>query len=126
MTGKIYHTGWSTKNEMDHLDGLLTGKWTGIPPENPDKLLRSYIRGVKNRILYHTWESVDGEEVLQYATKLKNGNNDGNDDVHDLFAVWWKKEGYRFKPETDDEKDWINVVRYWAWKAWEARNNAKP
>lgn len=66
MTSKIY-TGWSTKNEIDHLDGLLIGKWTGIPPENPGKLLRAYIRGVKRRILYRTWGSVDGKEVLEYA-----------------------------------------------------------
>jgi len=73
MSDKVYYSGWSTQNEIDHLDGLLVGKWTGRPPKNPEKLLRSYIRGVKYRILYNTWGLVDGREVLKHAiSKVDN------------------------------------------------------
>jgi len=40
---------------------------------------------------------------------------------NEKFNVWWLKDGYDYVPETDEEADWINVVRYWAWKAWEKR-----
>jgi len=42
------------------------------------------------------------------------------------FEGWFKKNGYKFTPTTDDEKDWFNVVRFWAWKAWEARGKRPP
>ena len=35
--------------------------------------------------------------------------------------AWWKIHGYKYKPQTDAEADWVNVVKYWAWKAWEER-----
>ena len=37
------------------------------------------------------------------------------------FHKWWDESGYKYKPESDEEKDWYNIVMYWAWKGWEAR-----
>ena len=34
---------------------------------------------------------------------------------------WWKIHGYKYKPESEEEADWVNIVKYWAWKAWEER-----
>ena len=42
------------------------------------------------------------------------------------FHEWWDAKGYKFKPETGDEMDWVNIVRFWAWKAWEARAQGEP
>ena len=36
------------------------------------------------------------------------------------FNLWWKENGYKYIPESDEEADWCNVVRYWAWKGFEA------
>jgi len=37
------------------------------------------------------------------------------------FQEYWNTKGFKYKPQTDEEGDWLNVVKYWAWKAWEAR-----
>lgn len=34
---------------------------------------------------------------------------------------WWKIHGYKYKPESEEEADWVVIVKYWAWKGWEAR-----
>ena len=39
------------------------------------------------------------------------------------FYEWWDKEGYKYVPENDEEADWLIVVKYWAWKAWESKHN---
>jgi hypothetical protein len=41
---------------------------------------------------------------------------------HKKFKRWYNEYGYHYKPKTDEEADWLNVVSYWAWKAWEARS----
>ena len=38
--------------------------------------------------------------------------------IHKDFIAWWKKEGYGFIPETEEEEDWCNVVKYWAWNGY--------
>lgn len=69
----MYYNSWSTQNEITYIDGLLTGKWTGRQPETPKKLLRSYIRGARYRILHKTWGMVNGKAVLEYAiSRLDN------------------------------------------------------
>ena len=40
---------------------------------------------------------------------------------NEKFHEWYLKSGYHYKPETDEEGDWVVTVRYWAWKAWEER-----
>ena len=37
------------------------------------------------------------------------------------FNAWWVEKGYKYKPQADEDYDWLIVVKYWAWKAWEAR-----
>ena len=37
------------------------------------------------------------------------------------FSKWFKENGYQYEPETDDEAEWMLVVRYWAWKGWKER-----
>ncbi len=34
------------------------------------------------------------------------------------FTEWWAADGYKFKPETDEESEWLVQVRYWAWRAY--------
>lgn len=34
------------------------------------------------------------------------------------FKKWWREFGYHYEPETDEESDWVNMVRYWAWKSY--------
>ncbi len=41
------------------------------------------------------------------------------------FNKWYAENGYKYKPKTLEEGDWLNVVRYWAWKAWEAAISQK-
>ena len=42
------------------------------------------------------------------------------------FHEWWDAKGYKYEPETADEMDWVNIVRFWAWKAWEGRAQGEP
>lgn len=45
--------------------------------------------------------------------------------LHKEFIVWWQEKGCKLKLETNDEKDWYNVVKYHAWAAFVAgrKNN---
>ena len=45
---------------------------------------------------------------------------------HEDFKKWWKEEGYKYKPESDEEADWCNVVRYCSWKAFKAGKAWNP
>ena len=36
------------------------------------------------------------------------------------FTAWWNKDGYNYIPENEEEGEWCVVVRYWAWKGFEA------
>jgi len=46
--------------------------------------------------------------------------------IYQAFISWWKEKGYKYIPENEEEGDWCNVVKYWAWKAFkEAMTNAK-
>jgi len=40
---------------------------------------------------------------------------------NEKFHEWWLKSVYHYVPEIDEEREWVTVVRYWAWKAWEER-----
>ena len=42
------------------------------------------------------------------------------EEINKEFKEWWKKDGLKFKPETEEEEDMCIDIRYWAWKAYEA------
>ena len=36
------------------------------------------------------------------------------------FNAWWGAHGYGYKPQSENEAEWLLVVKYWAWKGWDA------
>jgi len=61
--------GWTTRNEVDYISDLVTGKvGTGRVPI--PKLLKNYIKGAKRRTIWGTFDDVDGPTVIAYATAL--------------------------------------------------------
>jgi len=55
-----------------------------------------------------------------------NEKNRIKNEINREFKVWWEKNGYKYIPENDEEGDWCVVVRYWAWKGFEAGRKDKP
>lgn len=63
---------WSTKNEIEYLKGLVSGKWrAGFVVELSNKqLLTNYIKRAKDRIVNDTFGDVNRSDVLKYANGL--------------------------------------------------------
>ncbi|HDY66223.1 MAG TPA: hypothetical protein ENH85_00375 [Candidatus Scalindua sp.] len=40
------------------------------------------------------------------------------EEINKEFKEWWKKDGHKFKPETDEEADMCIDIRCWAWKGY--------
>jgi len=60
---------WSTKNEINYLDGLVSGKWrhSEVPIE---ALLKNYIKSAKHRVMNDTFGDVNGSDVIKHAQGL--------------------------------------------------------
>jgi len=55
----------------------------------------------------------------------KNEENRIKNEINTEFKAWWNKNGYSYIPESDEEGEWCVVVRYWAWKGFEAGRKVK-
>lgn len=66
--------GWNTHNEIDFIDGLISGKWREERvryERTPIELLTGYIRHAKDRKKWGTFgQNVNPDEVIKYAQKL--------------------------------------------------------
>ena len=61
------------------------------------------------------------EELDDLINKVKYQTaKEQHKEIYKEFKVWWKKEGYKYTPENEEEGDWCNVVRYWVWKGFKA------
>jgi hypothetical protein len=74
MSEKAYRLSWSTNNEKDHIDQLVSGAfaWKGpyVPRLSPEERLQSYIKTAKMRKKWDTFGGVNADEVILYAQGL--------------------------------------------------------
>ena len=60
---------WTTHNEIDYINGLITGKWLRedkLPPD-PKSILKLYIKHAKWRRDNGTFGAVFAKKVIKYA-----------------------------------------------------------
>ena len=62
--------GWSTHNEIDYIDKLISAKAAPNMFTEPRGLLNNYIDSAKKRRKHHTFGSVDADQVIGYAQNL--------------------------------------------------------
>ena len=66
---------WTTGNEKEYIDGLVSGKNLHNCPHtcaiSVDELLSNYISSATRRKICGTFGSVNATEVIAYADKLK-------------------------------------------------------
>lgn len=62
---------WTTAMEVEHIDGLASGKWWVNTPnyngETGAQMLRRYLTACRARV---DWGSIDKEAVMRHARKL--------------------------------------------------------
>jgi hypothetical protein len=59
--------GWSTQNEIDYIDKLVSGKALESVRAPTEVLLRNYIRSAKRRRAWGTFGSIKAQKVIRYA-----------------------------------------------------------
>lgn len=67
-------TGWSTRNEVAYIDGMVSKKWSQavvIQLASRKELLDNYIRSAKKRRDWGTFGDVDAGQVIGYAKTLR-------------------------------------------------------
>ncbi len=59
--------GWSTKNEIEYIDKLISGKASENVRAPKEVLLKNYIRSAKRRRARGTFGAVKARDVIRYA-----------------------------------------------------------
>lgn len=63
--------GWTTHNEIDYIDKLISGRAAPNMFTEPQVLLNNYIASAKKRRKHDTFGDVDADQVIGHAQNLR-------------------------------------------------------